>query len=259
MTNTTIQFSVIGWDQYDLLIDINKTKQWSVVGGIGTINASGKFTAGNTSGTGKVKAGVNSFYDSVDVEVVEHIYGIFSETPGITEKLKMNVNNPPDTDGGGLNKWEWGGAWGGGGITTTAMDVKEGNESIYFSFWSAEGGGSGLNIQFGYNSSSPPGTEREKDLSAFAGGKLCFWIRTEYNIQIEMEGPKDTYTNFRLFQDLGKSASKDFQYVEIPIANFDAKVDLSRIICPLKFRQSNTIVGNNISGTIIIDDIKLVK
>lgn len=159
------------------------------------------------------------------------IYGLFSETYArpTYAGIKLDTNNPPDTDGG------WLGAWGSAALSdgTGATEKSEGSKGLKCAVASGTGGG-GWWIQFGYDGVG--NTQRSKDMSAFGAGYIRFDIRTPVDVQIKLESTTGT----KLFWVSTKGVALDdaWHSVAIPIADFIG-LDLTNITVPAGFHATS--------------------
>jgi len=282
-TNRTAQYTAIGKDQYGATMSITPT--WMVTGGIGTINQNGLLTAASSSASGQVIAYVSTVTGKLSVTITTQSvfkYGIFTDDPAANPKLKLNVLNPGDPDGGAVYWWEAPQIWSGGSLSTGAENIYEGANGMYIT-WGTWGspdypGYAGFYFQFGnatttanyyagwiQNGPAGIGEPVEKDMSFYDGGVLHFAIKTENvtnDVAIGMEGPKNNAYTFRLNGDLGVPLNDgQWHVVEIPLNNFKAQgIDLTRIVHPFQFFvRRNDAADWGKKGTVRIDDIKWIK
>ncbi len=142
---TTQQYSVVARDAFNTNLTTNINYAWEVVGGIGTINGTGLFTAGLTSGT---------FADAIRVTATQlgnpttksDTAGVKIAVPGVLDKVVISPDKATVTVGGGQQ------------FTAVAKDAFNQTISTGVSFqWSLTGVG-GIDQTGKYLAGATPGT-----------------------------------------------------------------------------------------------------
>lgn len=171
-------------------------------------------------------------------------YGIYSET---YEGLKIDPkDNPSDVEGGALCVW---------GDPKTKMpllsddhiNVAEGGKSLKVDVLAGSNGGCWF--QFGYDGASNPRVPT--DMSAYSGGTLEFWIKTEVGVKIKIEWSGGSCEKL-INDDLGIPLDNAWHYVSIPLSSFE-NINLSSIVSPAGFHAFYIVSPN--TRTFWIDNV----
>lgn len=225
--NDTLSFTAKVYTSDRKVLD--KTITWSVEGGEenGTISTTGIYKAPSivsnpltvvvrAETSGIVGSAQIRVLQAVDINVKERYYFYMDEWSTDLLDFKADTDNPPDVDGGflGADKIDF---------TTDESVFFEGNKSLKVT----NIGGSSYNyggfwFQFGYKTAdgSNQGSNLvSKDLSAYVGGSLNFWVKTndqDMQAKIECGNSVSVQTTVRFYVE-GNVLDNTWQFVKIPL------------------------------------------